>query len=150
MSSNKNSMEIRDGLIYLVAATSFMFASLNELRDLHTYEGSPDQRWIPGRARPFIDAVPSDRDSQNELQKKLTYTLRFNDNCVKWRRFLIMSLIIVIGLFGILFQRLPYGSELIVCFLFVYAILYLSDEFYRNALDKFAYQQADQILNRMK
>ena len=70
--------------------------------------------------------IPRKGESIYRSAKKLEKCIKYDMHTIKWRRTLICSIITIILIYVLIHSRIPTAKELILHFLFIFIVFYLS------------------------
>lgn len=129
-------------LIYGIFIITAIYAFKMEFTDLRC-PSVGSKFCAPGRGVAYFQGRPTNNDSVPVLLDKISLSSSYESNSVKWRRCLIISLVITFVLFLLVFSRLPTGQELLIFLLIIYMSLYFMLSYYQNQVSKPAVKQID-------
>lgn len=118
---------------YILLALLLTFAISEEKRDLFCPDGctSWDSNLCKdGNGKYYNDGKITNTDSVTDTLEKIAYLTDTDDRTVKWRRSIIISIIIVIAISIMILNRVPTGSELFLYTGIIFIGIYSSFSFY--------------------
>lgn len=127
--------------VLIIFSILLIYATKMEYSDLFCSTNKGKQICKSGNGVAYREGKPSPNDSVDVLLQKISYSSIYETNSVKWRRCLILSVVITLVLFFLLFSRLPTGREFLICVLIIYFTMYLMLSFYQSQVAKYAVKQ---------
>lgn len=98
----------------------------------------------------YVKGQPKNTDSVNELLNKIKISSSCGSNTVKWRRSLLMSIVICILISLIILEKFPDGKSLFLMVFITFIVIYFSFSYYEYHYEKYPMINIDKSVNYIR
>ncbi len=117
--------------IYIILSIITAIVLDVEIREMNCpHPNALDSECGFGKAGLYVASIPNDNDDIPTLLDKIDIASDVLTRTIYWRRSYILSIIITLALWIMLFRKMPNGYELLFSILLIMFILYFSCNFY--------------------
>jgi len=98
----------------------------------------------------YIKGEPKSSDSVNQLLNKIKLSSNVASNTVKWRRSLLLSVVIVILISLVVLEKFPCGKQLVLMVFLAFIIIYFSFSYYEYHYEKYPVNNIHKSINYIR
>jgi uncharacterized membrane protein len=98
----------------------------------------------------YIQGQPKNTDNVNELLNKIKISANATLNTVKWRRSLLLAVVIAIFISMIILEKFPSGKQLFLMVFLTFIIIYFSFSYYEYHYEKYPVNNIHKSINYIR
>ncbi len=136
-------------IIYVILILIVIYVINSELKDIQCQD-SKGTICGPLTGRAYSLGKPAVEDDYNTLLDKIIITSRYEMNSIHWRRSFIVAAIAAFIVLYVMKNRLPDGISLLIAFLIIYILVYISYIFFQKAVTYPALKQMKDIVQQLQ